>query len=180
MVTDDPVRRPWRPVHSVYLASPLGFCPAGRLFMPRVVTALEQAGLTVLNPWDLPGDQIRTWQQRGLSHANRLIGAHNERLLSRADAVFAILDGADVDSGTASEIGYAYAHGKLVVGYRGDFRLTGENVAAGVNIQVAHFIWASGGRVFMAAEYGECEDPAGKALEEAIRYLREGEGGEAE
>ena len=35
-------------------------------------------------------------------------------------AVVAVLDGADVDSGTAAEIGYAFARGKLIVGYRGD------------------------------------------------------------
>ena len=39
----------------------------------------------------------------------------------------AVLDGTDVDSGTAAEIGYAFARGKLIVGYRGDFRLSADN-----------------------------------------------------
>lgn len=39
-----------------------------------------------------------------------------------SDIVVAVLDGADVDSGTAWEIGYAYAKGKPVVGLRTDFR----------------------------------------------------------
>jgi nucleoside 2-deoxyribosyltransferase len=61
--------------------------------------------------------------------------------------VFAVLDGPDVDSGTASEIGYAYARQKLIVGYRGDFRLSADNEGGIVNLQVEHFIRASGGTI---------------------------------
>ena len=42
--------------------------------------------------------------------------------INHCDAVVAILDGADVDSGTCIEMGYAKAKGKLVVGVRTDFR----------------------------------------------------------
>ena len=38
-----------------------------------------------------------------------------------SDVANAVLDGTDVDSGTASEIGYAFAKGKAIVGYRGVF-----------------------------------------------------------
>ena len=58
-----------------------------------------------------------------------------------------MLDGADVDSGTAAEIGYAFARGKPIVGYRGDVRLAGDNEAAVVNLQVEYFIRASGGTI---------------------------------
>ena len=37
-----------------------------------------------------------------------------------SDLVVAVLDGVDVDSGTAWEIGYAYAKGKPVIGLRTD------------------------------------------------------------
>ncbi len=47
----------------------------------------------------------------------------------------------DVDSGMATEIGYAYAKGN---GYRGDFRIAGDNPGAIVNLQVEHFIRNSG------------------------------------
>jgi nucleoside 2-deoxyribosyltransferase len=43
-----------------------------------------------------------------------------------ADAVVACMDGADPDSGTAWEVGYAYAKGKPIVSYRTDFRSAGE------------------------------------------------------
>lgn len=51
-----------------------------------------------------------------------------------ADAVVAIIDGADVDSGTAWEMGYAYARGKPVIGVRTDFRPGAED---GVNIMLS-------------------------------------------
>jgi nucleoside 2-deoxyribosyltransferase len=39
-----------------------------------------------------------------------------------SDIVVAVLDGVDIDSGTAWEIGYAYAKGKPIIGLRTDFR----------------------------------------------------------
>ena len=61
--------------------------------------------------------------------------------------MIAILDGVDVDSGTAAEIGYAHALGKRVYGLRTDFRLAGDNHGAIVNLQVQYFIEASGGTI---------------------------------
>ena len=51
-----------------------------------------------------------------------------------SDAVLAIIDGAEVDSGVAWEMGYAYARGKPVIGVRTDFRPGAEH---GVNIMVS-------------------------------------------
>ena len=42
--------------------------------------------------------------------------------IASSDLVIALLDGADVDSGTAWEVGYAYARGIPVVGVRSDKR----------------------------------------------------------
>lgn len=39
-----------------------------------------------------------------------------------SDILVAVLDGIDVDSGTAWEIGYAYSKGKPIIGLRTDFR----------------------------------------------------------
>ena len=58
-----------------------------------------------------------------------------------------MLDGVDVDSGTAAEIGYGFAKGKKIVGYRGDLRLSSDNEGAIVNLQVEYFIRASGGTI---------------------------------
>lgn len=74
-------------------------------------------------------------------------GEANLRAIDGADGVVAVLDGVDVDSGTASEIGYAFAKGKRIVGYRNDFRRTGDTMASVVNLQVEFFIRASGGDI---------------------------------
>lgn len=50
------------------------------------------------------------------------------------DAVVAILDGADADSGTAFEAGYAYALGKPIIGVRTDYRPQQER---GTNLMLA-------------------------------------------
>lgn len=49
--------------------------------------------------------------------------------LKAADIVLAWLDGSDVDSGTAFEIGYAYCKGKEIIGYATDkrFEMVGIN-----------------------------------------------------
>jgi nucleoside 2-deoxyribosyltransferase len=78
---------------------------------------------------------------------NRQIGETNRRAIDGADALLAILDGVDVDSGTAAEIGYAYAREKPIVGYRGDFRLSADNIGSTVNLQVEYFIQASRGSI---------------------------------
>jgi len=54
--------------------------------------------------------------------------------LDYCDAVVAILDGADSDSGTCLEIGYARAKGKPVIGVRTDFR---DGDTHGLNLMTA-------------------------------------------
>jgi nucleoside 2-deoxyribosyltransferase len=46
--------------------------------------------------------------------------------LDWADTVVAMMDGADPDSGTCWECGYAYARGKTVVLFRSDVRRSGD------------------------------------------------------
>jgi nucleoside 2-deoxyribosyltransferase len=53
--------------------------------------------------------------------------------LNSSDIVVAVLDGVDVDSGTAWEIGYAHAREKPVIGLRTDFRTLSDGV---VNLMV--------------------------------------------
>jgi len=110
----------------------------------------------VLDPWALadpmrldaveqmPPGPARHDAWRALS---RQIGATNRAAIDAADAVVAVLDGSDVDSGTAAEIGYAFARGKRVIGYRGDSRVSADNEAGLVNVQVEFFIRESGGTI---------------------------------
>ncbi len=139
------------------MAGPLGFSEAGRHFSERVLVPFVRGlGYEVLDPWTLtdprriaavarmPYGPARRAAWRRL---NRAIGARNRAAIDRAHAVVAVLDGADVDSGTAAELGYAFARGKLLVGYRGDLRLSADNEGATVNLQVEYFIRASGGTI---------------------------------
>lgn len=48
--------------------------------------------------------------------------------LERADLVIAVLDGTDVDSGTAFEVGYANARKVPIIGIRTDLRSHGEDI----------------------------------------------------
>jgi len=142
---------------TVYVASPLGFSEAGRAFSRRYLhPALRRAGHRVIDPWALtPASTLARARRQpdgrsrraALALVNARIARTNQDAIDRAEAVVAVLDGVDVDSGTAAEIGYAFARGKRIVGYRGDFRLAGDNEGAVVNLQVEYFIRASGGTI---------------------------------
>ena len=80
------------------------------------------------------------------------IAKKNEDLLLQSDYILAILDGSDIDSGTAAEIGIGYAHGKKIYGYRGDFRWSGDNLGTKINLQVEYCIRESGGSIFYSIE----------------------------
>ena len=141
----------------IYVAGPLGFSEAGRHFYDAVlIPFIRGLGFTVLDPWALNDghkiDAVRRMpygarKRQAWRRLNREIGANNRAAIDRARGVVAILDGTDVDSGTAAEIGYAFARGKLIVGYRGDFRLSADNEGSIVNLQVEYFIRASGGTI---------------------------------
>jgi nucleoside 2-deoxyribosyltransferase len=148
----------------IYLASPLGFSQVGREFYyGRLVPEIVRLGYEVLDPWKLtdqakidavnamPYGEARRDAWRAL---NVEIGGNNRAGIDRADAVFAILDGVDVDSGTAAEIGYAFARGKPILGYRGDFRLSADNEGSIVNLQVEYFIRQSGGDIISSLGEG--------------------------
>ena len=135
---------------TLYLASPYGFSEATRPFLIELRRRLRDAGHAVNDPWEIDEKLI---VKQGLSEKrlraemNSRIAKANQVAIDASEAVVASLDGTDVDSGVASEIGYAFAQGKRIVGYRGDSRLTGDNEAAVVNLQVQYWIESSGGRI---------------------------------
>jgi nucleoside 2-deoxyribosyltransferase len=141
----------------IYTAGPLGFSEAGRAFHENIILpALRKCRLEPLDPWtltpqskidavkDLPyGSEKRdAWRK-----LNEEIGGNNRSAIDQCDVVFVVLDGTDVDSGSAAEVGYAFAKGKPILGYRGDFRLSADNEGATVNLQVEYFIRQSGGDI---------------------------------
>lgn len=141
----------------LYIASPFGFSEAGRAYMyGTVIPNITDLGYEIIDPWKLTDAHILAevtampygaekrdrWRE-----VNQIIANHNTEAIRKSDGIFAILDGVDVDSGTASEIGFAAALGKPVVGYRGDFRLSADNEGSTVNLQVQHFIHMHGGQL---------------------------------
>jgi nucleoside 2-deoxyribosyltransferase len=139
----------------VYVASPLGFSEAGSAFYrDSLIPLLQRLGHDVVDPWALT-DRRRLDAVSAMPYGperrdawrrlNAEIARTNHAAIDRCDALFAVLDGADIDSGTAAEIGYAFARGKPIIGYRGDVRLSADNEGAVVNLQVEYFIRESGG-----------------------------------
>ena len=145
----------------IYLASPLGFAASTRGFMTELIGRLSEL-VTVVNPWDDTSFATDFERAHGLTDINERreqfhrinlgIGAKNERMIRSVDALVAVLDGVDVDSGTAGEIGFAYGLGKRSFGLRTDFRVTGDNEAAGINLQLRYFIEQSGGSYHTSVE----------------------------
>jgi nucleoside 2-deoxyribosyltransferase len=143
----------------IYLASPLGFSEVGRAFYNgTLIPELKRLGYEVIDPWTLT-DQAKIDAVLKLPYGaerrdawrrlNPEIGGNNRAGIDRADMVLAVLDGVDVDSGTAAEIGYAFGKAKPILGYRGDFRLSADNDGSIVNLQVEYFIRQSGGDIII-------------------------------
>ena len=101
----------------IYLAGPL-FSLAERRFNEEFAKALERSFVPsmVILPQD-HGAKIDV----SVGFAERMYCFALDAI-NHSDAVVAILDGADSDSGACIEIGYAKAKGKLIVGVRTDFR----------------------------------------------------------
>src|SRR5213594_1397192 len=111
----------------IYLASPFGFSESTRffmhdLFLPHIATIVE----SVANPWDLDENLenrlnsatlVRDYENRRkeLLEVDREIAVRNERQIRDCDLVLAVLDGQEIDSGVAAEVGFAYALGKKIL-----------------------------------------------------------------
>jgi nucleoside 2-deoxyribosyltransferase len=141
----------------VYLASPLGFAGSTKRFMEELEEALS-AHVVIDNPWRFETIAVAEFERADRLHnrhehiaayhaLNHRIAAANEAAIRQADGLIGVLDGVDVDSGTAAEIGFAYALDKRLWGLRTDFRTTGDNPGSTVNLQVQYFIEASGGSI---------------------------------
>jgi nucleoside 2-deoxyribosyltransferase len=141
----------------LYLGSPLGFSKVERdnVYYGEIVPALASE-FNLFDPW-------RTIDPKRMSAAlamepgherfevldkiNKEIGSTNIKALMRVDGMVAVLNGAQVDDGTSSELGFISALRKPILGFRDDFRKVGDNEAAQINIQLEAFIRYSGGLV---------------------------------
>ncbi len=115
--------------YHVYFAAPL-FSDAERSFNRKAADILESLSYSVHLPQDLDDDA----QSRGESR-EAVIYAGNLKALKSADIVVAVIDGADADSGTAWEMGYAAACGKRIIALRTDFRRFSQNESVNLMLE---------------------------------------------
>lgn len=137
-----------------YIASPLGFSEAGRsYYAERYLPALSEH-VAPVDPWALSSlEEFVAAAAAGREQELGVeVGARNAEAIRGAHLLVAHLDGQEIDSGTASEIGYAAALGRPCLAVRSDLRSSGEP-GMRVNLQVEAFIALSGG--FIAGSLDE-------------------------
>ncbi|MEZ5336385.1 MAG: nucleoside 2-deoxyribosyltransferase [Methanolobus sp.] len=106
----------------IYLAGPL-FSRAERDFNMMLRDRLVEMGFLVF----LPQEDGNDTESSRLEDRQRNIFENDVQGIDESDIVLAVLDGgSDVDSGTAWEMGYAYAKGTPVLGLKTDFRTFGD------------------------------------------------------
>ena len=146
---------------TVYLASPLGFSPEWKSYRDRIKRRLNELDCTVLDPWEGPfrpaieeASAIHDWSARitAFKQIAEQIGKANEEMIRSCDMVLGVLDGTEMDSGTASEIGFGAALGNRCYGLRTDFRNCGDFDGTPINLQVLYWLESSGGRLFRHIE----------------------------
>ena len=136
-----------------YVASPLGFTDAGRHYYTEILIPALARVVEPVDPWTLThAHEIEAAAARGEQRDFALeIGRRNAAAIDGCELLAAVLDGQEVDSGTAAEVGYGAARGLTCFGLRTDLRQAGEP-GVSVNLQVEHFIVASGGAVVGSLE----------------------------
>ncbi|MGQ9460411.1 MAG: nucleoside 2-deoxyribosyltransferase [Candidatus Bathyarchaeaceae archaeon] len=99
----------------VFLAAPL-FSEAERNFNSKVAKRLRDEGFQVWLAQESP------FIHKGTPKEKKKIYEADISALKACDVVVAVLDGAEVDSGVAFEMGYATALGKPMIGLKTDHR----------------------------------------------------------
>lgn len=112
---------------TVYLAAPL-FSEAECDFNRKLRDEIISAGFKVFLPQE-DSNNIKDMKDR-----QKIIFNKNLKGIENSDILVAVIDGADVDSGTAWEIGFAFAKGKPLLGLRTDFRTLG--IEGAVNLMI--------------------------------------------
>jgi len=96
---------------SIYIAGPL-FTEGEKYFLEKVERVCANMGFKTYLPHRDVNQKLDS----------KIVFEHDLSLLKDIDLVIAVLDGADVDSGTAFEIGYCLANNKPIIGIRTDYR----------------------------------------------------------
>jgi nucleoside 2-deoxyribosyltransferase len=123
-------------MRTVYLAAPL-FSEAELDFNRMLRDEIKSSGFNVFLPQE-DSNNVKDRDDR-----QSIIFSKNEVAIDKSDIIVAVIDGADVDSGTAWEIGYAYARGKPILGLRTDFRTLGKEGTVNLMIERSVVLYTS-------------------------------------
>lgn len=106
--------------YDIYFAAPL-FSEGEQDFNEKVKNYIIECNLTVYLPQENNDDEKVNTQSDKLKIFDK-----NVQALDNSKIVIAVIDGADIDSGTAWEIGHAYGKGKPIIALVTDFRKQGD------------------------------------------------------
>lgn len=142
---------------NLYLAAPL-FTQAERSWNLRLAALLSAAG----HPVFLPQAEVLAIETL---NAETIFRVDIDGVRS-ADAVVAVLDGADPDSGTSFECGLAYALGTPVVLVRTDFRAGGGDALPGQKLSTVNLMLsqAAAAVVTLTSPISNLDELAGEIL----------------
>lgn len=114
-------------VHKIYLSGPL-FSAAEVAWGKQLLAHLSEhlGNAKIIWPHEIIPEGAKPEQ----------IFEANLHALNQCDLMVAILDGPQVDDGTAWEIGYFFSQGKKILGIRTDFRRAGESEKSRVNLMI--------------------------------------------
>jgi nucleoside 2-deoxyribosyltransferase len=126
---------------SIYVAGPL-FSESERTYLESLVDFLTKELNKVFADLHIDKHNDFFLPHRDIGDAGVVTGGNEEvymddlRYLDNANIVIVWLDGADVDSGTAVELGYAFAKGKHIFGLLTDTRRWSGSKIRGLNNMV--------------------------------------------
>lgn len=127
--------------YRIYLAAPL-FSEAERAYNAKLAALLEENLFEVYLPQEAGDDSAA----RGETEQQNLF-LKNCDALDASDIIVAVIDGADADSGTAWEMGYASARGKPVFAVRTDFRRVGRHEHVNLMLEKSARVVTSAGDI---------------------------------
>ena len=116
----------------VYFAAPL-FTQAEWLWNSRLAKELRKSRINVI----LPQERAEPMLRGNEPFDTKVLFEANVSEIENCDAVLAVFDQADPDSGTCWECGYAYRAGRPIIGLRTDLRPGGDDSKRPVNLMLS-------------------------------------------
>lgn len=127
-----------------YVASPYGFAESTREFYAKKLLPTLSKYVEVKDPWSVDASHILKMNPSEQPAGWVKLGEHHLKTVESVDLVVACLDQEPPDNGTVIELAWAAAHKIPVIGYRGDFRSSGED-GMRYNLMIGAAIKESGG-----------------------------------